>query len=158
MMRKLGIVAAAAAAIAAGAPPSGAQSLDQKRCVFGSALRLPAIPGLVITGSVASAGDKEEFAKRAATSFESPYRGAQSLNGTYMSVSVAGLQGIRDAQENGKVAAAIEALRQQVDAATVSSTKVELGVHAAGMDASFGFLCGLSKFGSVYSVPTGMTN
>jgi hypothetical protein len=118
------------------------QSIDEKTCIFASALKLPNIPGLAIKASRAKSGPSaSEAATILVQQFSNPIRAAEDLNRTFGFLSDKLDHSIRTNVARGAYEDASKEVAAEIAKLIKGTQSIEIDIAAASQTATFAYLC-----------------
>lgn len=150
-------IALAAAFLPVLAAAARAESPEEKLCVFLSAERLPAVPGLAIdTASVTPAAVRSVTGDLVGY-FSDPLRALDEL-GRRFGIPAGNERdiAIRRSVARGESEAAKAAIVDVLNGFLTGGARAEITVKAAGRGATYGYVCGWRSLKDVVSAPLGL--
>lgn len=147
-------IALAGACLAGSA--AAAQTVEQKLCVYLSAERLPAVPGLEIRASSVSSASPGEVAQIIVASFPDPLRALEDINRRFALAPGERDMAVRRAAARGESDAARATLVGFLTGILTGAARTEITIKAAGQEGTYGFACAWRSAKDVVSAPLGL--
>lgn len=137
--------------------PARSESLEEKLCLFLAAERLPAVPGLAIESATVNGAPPRSVVPALVAYFPEPLRAYDELNRRF-GLPTGGERDIafRRLVARGETEAAKTVIVETLNGVLVGGARAEIGIRAAGREATYGYVCAWRSLKDVVAAPLGL--